>query len=116
MKKILSHALVLCLYASIFAPTAFAEGAASLVQNLAEQSGISEAQARTQVNEVFSAIQGELKAGRNVTIRKFGRFYLQEREAHTGRNPATGEAIQIPAKRYPRFRSSDSLKSALNTK
>ena len=92
----------------------FAADSASLSKTLSEQAGIPPEQAKEQIKLVFSAIEAELKAGHEVTIRRFGRFYVQQRAPREGRNPATGKKIQIPAKRYPRFSSSDVLKDSLN--
>ncbi len=85
-----------------------------LVAGVAKARGISEAEAQVSVDAVFAALEGELKEGRDVTIKNFGKFHLQERAARTGRNPKTGEPLAIPAKKYPRFASSDKLKASVN--
>ena len=94
----------------------FAFGASDngLVTQLAKDAKISEEQAQIQVDSVFAALRSELLAGRDVTIKSFGRFAVQERAARTGRNPRTGEAIEIGARRYPHFTSSDKLKDSFN--
>lgn len=109
MRSILFGALTVL----AFTGSAVAE-APPLVVQVARQANISEAAAREQIERVVNAIKEELRGGRDVTIRNFGRFYVQERDARTGRNPRTGEAIEIPAKRYPRFSSSESFKDDLN--
>ncbi len=86
----------------------------NLVQTLSKTASVSDQDATKQIQNVFAAVEAELKAGRDVTIRNFGRFYLQEREARKGRNPKTGAEIAIPAKSYPRFTSSDKLKDVVN--
>jgi len=70
---------------------------------------------KDEMKRVFTHISNELQAGREVKIRSFGTFYAKQRAARAGRNPKTGEKIAIPAKRYPRFRSSDVLKRSLNS-
>ena len=87
----------------------------NLDAELAKQSGITQEQAKKQVKDVFLALRSELEKGNEVTVRNFGKFYLSERQARKGRNPGTGQAVDIPAKRYPKFRSSDNLKKALNS-
>jgi nucleoid DNA-binding protein len=91
-----------------------AERTDNLTKAVAKQAGITEEEAEERVKLVFGAIESELNAGREVNIRRFGRFWLQDRNARQGRNPRTGAAVQIPEKRYPRFSSSDLLKDGLN--
>lgn len=86
----------------------------SVNKRIAAEQKISEQDADKQVDAVINAIRAELVAGNEVTIRNFGRFYLQARDAREGRNPKTGEKIQIPAKKYPKFASADGLKKAVN--
>lgn len=85
-----------------------------VVVALAKQAGITEEQARKQIDQVMVAIKSEMVEGREVTVRNFGKFYIQQRDARTGRNPRTGAAIEIPAKRYPRFTSADGFKKDMN--
>ena len=95
-------------------PDAHAASTPAVVVALAKQSGISEVQAKQQIDQVTLAIKAELMAGRDVTITNFGKFYVQERDAHVGRNPKTGAPLQIEAKRYPRFVSADRFKDEMN--
>lgn len=85
-----------------------------VVSTLAERSGISKDEASKQVDAVFSAVSTELDSGHEVTIRNFGRFYVQDRAERTARNPKTGAQIQVPARKYARFVSSDGMKKELN--
>lgn len=91
-----------------------AVSASSLPETLSAKTGVKADAAQAQIAAVFDAMQTELKSGRDVTVRNFGKFYLQSRDARVGRNPKTGEQIQIPARKYPRFRSAEGLKSAVN--
>ena len=91
-----------------------AEEPLALVEAVATQSGVSQDAAKSQIELVFQAVAEELRAGRSVTIRRFGKFYVQDRQPRKARNPRTGESINVPAKRYPRFTSSEVLKEKLN--
>ena len=62
----------------------------------------------------FDAIAGELVAGRDVAIAGFGKFSVGERAVREGRNPATGETIQIAASRAAKFSAAAGLKQQLN--
>ncbi|MDD4182443.1 MAG: HU family DNA-binding protein [Candidatus Omnitrophica bacterium] len=71
-------------------------------------------EAQTAVESVFDAIKGSLKKKDPVAISGFGTFKVKETKARTGRNPKTGESIQIPAKKKIAFRASKDLKALLN--
>jgi nucleoid DNA-binding protein len=96
------------------ATSAAAASSEALVKRIASTYEVSQTEARERVNQVFSSVSEELQAGSEVGIRGFGTFWLQDREARMAKNPKTGKAIKVPAKRYPKFRSSESLKSAVN--
>jgi len=80
-----------------------------LVTKVAEAANISKAQATTAVNTVFGAISGSLKGGDKATVIGFGTFSVSRREARTGRNPQTGETIQIAAKNVVKFKPGKEL-------
>ena len=94
--------------------SAFAAGADALVSRLVAEQELSKEEAKRQVQHVFEAIAAELGEGREVGIRNFGTFYLNQRDARTARNPRTGEPVEVPARAYPKFRSSKNLKSSVN--
>ena len=73
----------------------------------------SRAQAEAAINAVLAAIQTGLKDGGTVQIHGFGSFTVTTREAREGRNPATGESMQIPETRTVRFRPGKNLKEDL---
>lgn len=98
----------------LFSGSAYAQDANNFVVAVAKQGGVPEAQAEQQINSVFAAVQTELQAGREVQIRKFGKFYVQSRDSRKGRNPRTGQAIDIPARKYPRFSAAESLRETVN--
>lgn len=85
-----------------------------LVAAVADESGLSKADAGSAVDAVFSAIEGALKSGDEVRIVGFGTFAVADRAASTGRNPRTGEAIQIKASKQPKFKAGKGLKDAVN--
>jgi DNA-binding protein HU-beta len=86
-----------------------------LAKQLAAQAGLTGEQATSAIDAVFETIVGELAAGRDVAIAGFGKFSVGERAARDGRNPATGETIQIAASRAAKFSAAAALKSQLNS-
>jgi DNA-binding protein HU-beta len=88
-----------------------------MAKKLAKNTDLSEAKAVDVINAIFSTDAGEgiiaveLDAGRKVTITGFGTFETRSRAARKGRNPATGQTIDIPAKKYAHFRPGQGLKS-----
>lgn len=115
-KQILSTLLAFCIISAAASAQANAERVDSLAQTVAKQAGISEEQAEQTVKTVFSALEAELAAGREVSIRRFGRFWIQQRNARQARNPKTGAPVQVPPRRYAKFTSSDLLTDTLNSK
>jgi DNA-binding protein HU-beta len=85
-----------------------------LIAAVAEKSGLSKADSGKAVDGVFDAISGTLMAKGEVRIVGFGTFSTAERKATTGRNPRTGEALQIAASTQPKFKAGKGLKEAVN--
>ena len=85
-----------------------------LVTAVAGRSGMSKADASRAVDGVFDSIAGALSSGGEVRIVGFGTFSVANRKATTGRNPRTGEPIQIPASKQPKFKAGKGLKEAVN--
>jgi DNA-binding protein HU-beta len=87
-----------------------------MADKLAHKCEISQAKAAEIINCIFDTKPGkgiiaiELDADRDVNIAGFGKFESRRRSARTGRNPATGETIQIAAKKYPAFKAGKGLK------
>jgi len=75
---------------------------------------MSKADAAKAVDGVFDAITGSLQSGGEVRVVGFGTFSVGNRKATTGRNPRTGESIQIPASKQPKFKAGKGLKDAVN--
>jgi integration host factor subunit beta len=67
------------------------------------------------VSIFFDEIAKRLAEGGRVELRGFGAFSTREREARTGRNPRTGEAVDVPAKRVPYFKPGKEMRERLNT-
>lgn len=85
-----------------------------LVNTVVEKCGLSTAGATRAVDAVFGAIAEALKSGGEVRLVGFGTFLVSERAASEGRNPRTGEPIQIAASRKARLKPSKALRDAIN--
>ena len=85
-----------------------------LVSAVAGSTGMSKSDSAKAVEGVFDAISGALSSGGDVRIVGFGTFSVANRKATTGRNPRTGQAIQIPASKQPKFKAGKGLKDAVN--
>lgn len=85
-----------------------------LVTAVSDAAGLSKADATKAVDSVFDTVTEELKQGREVRLVGFGTFAVTRRAATTGRNPRTGEAIQIKASNQPKFKAGKALKEAVN--
>lgn len=84
-----------------------------LIIRVAETSELSKKDATKAVDAVFDSIQESLKNGEPVQLIGFGNFEVRERSARKGRNPQTGEEIDIAATRVPAFKPGKSLKDAV---
>ena len=87
---------------------------ADLIDAVAEDSDLTKASAARALDSAIEKITNALKGGNSVTLVGFGTFTVRQREARMGRNPRTGEAIQIKASRVPGFKAGKALKDALN--
>jgi DNA-binding protein HU-beta len=85
-----------------------------LVDTVAEISGLKKIEAEKTVDAVFDTIASALRKGDEVRIVGFGTFVVSQRQASEGRNPRTGEKMQIAASKQPKFRAGKGLKDALN--
>ena len=84
-----------------------------LVEKVAATISCTKADAERAVEAVIDMITASLKGGQEVSIAGLGIFEAKTRAARTGRNPRTGETIQIKAMRVPKFRASKTLKDAV---
>ncbi len=85
-----------------------------LIQALAQENDVTPDEARVVVEQFFQSIMEALKEGNRVEIRGFGSFKLKDYSGYTGRNPRTGDVVQVEPKRLPFFRASLELKRFLN--
>ncbi len=85
-----------------------------LIGIVADKAGLTKAQAGDAVDAVFDAITGSLKGGEEVRLVGFGTFSVSRRKASTGRNPATGAEIKIPASNQAKFKPGKGLKDSIN--
>ena len=85
-----------------------------LIDAIAADSGLSKADAGRALDGFTSAITGALKGGNSVSMVGFGTFSVKHRAARSGRNPRTGETIQIAASNNPSFKAGKALKDAVN--
>ena len=85
-----------------------------LVSAIAESANLSKADATGALDGMVAAITEALKSGDQVTLIGFGSFSIKERAARTGRNPRTGDPIEIKASKIPSFKAGKVLKDAVN--
>ncbi len=85
-----------------------------LIGQVADRSGLSRSDAATAVDTVFDCITRTLKEGSEVRLVGFGTFSVGKRKASTGRNPRTGEPMNIAESHQPKFRAGKGLKDAVN--
>lgn len=81
---------------------------------MASSAGLSKADAGRAVDAVFDGISSSLAGGNEVRLVGFGTFSVGHRKATTGKNPRTGETIQIPASNRAKFKAGKALKEAIN--
>jgi len=84
-----------------------------LIDAMRDAMGATRAEAERAVDAFINTVTGALKSGDQVSIAGLGIFEAKMRAARTGRNPRTGEAIQIKAMRVPKFRAAKALKDAV---
>ncbi len=87
---------------------------AELADLLYEQVGLNKREAKEMVEAFFEEIRSQLQAGEEVKLSGFGNFQLREKPQRPGRNPKTGEAIPIAARRVVTFHPSQKLKSMVD--
>jgi integration host factor subunit beta len=87
---------------------------AELVEEVSEKTGLPKKQAEIVVNTVFESIVETLKTGEKIELRGFGSFRIRQRDSRTGRNPKTGDKVDVPAKRIPYFKPGKELRELLN--
>lgn len=84
-----------------------------LISKVASASNLTKADAERAIDATFSSITSSLKSGEEVRLIGFGTFAVTNRPATTGRNPRTGQPLNIAATRLPKFRAGKQLKEAV---
>jgi DNA-binding protein HU-beta len=87
---------------------------ADLVNSISEQTGLTKTKSNQVVDAITSLIAETLSKGEKVTLVGFGTFTTTDRNARKGRNPKTGEVIDIPAKRVAKFKAGSELTKNVN--
>jgi DNA-binding protein HU-beta len=85
-----------------------------LADKVAERTGLAASEARQALEAAIDAVADELAAGGEVALAGFGKFSVSHRAARQGRNPATGETINIAASKAAKFSAASALKTRLN--
>ena len=88
---------------------------ADLINRIAEEMDISKQEAETGVNLFFETIKDALQRGEEIELRGFGSFRFRTRDARAGRNPRTGEPVQVLPKKVLYFKPSKLLKNMINS-
>ena len=81
-----------------------------LIEKIADEANASKSDAQKFFEAFTEVVQSELKAGNQIQITGFGKFYVQERDARQGINPQTKQRINIPASKVPKFTAGNALK------
>ena len=87
---------------------------ADLIEAVYQKEGFSKQESQELVELVFEIIKFTLESGENVKLSRFGNFVLKDKKSRMGRNPWTGEDMEISARRVVTFRPSDVLKARVN--
>src|SRR5512136_3490272 len=87
---------------------------ADLIEEVSRVVELTRKESEVIVEAIFDSIVRSLKTGDKIEIRGFGSFRTRERQARIGRNPKTGDRVEVPAKRIPYFKPSKELKDLVN--
>lgn len=87
-----------------------------LLEKVSQASGLTKKESEAAINAFIETLTDVLKAGDKISLKGFGTFEVRTREARTGRNPRTGETMEIAASKVPAFKASSTLKNVINQK
>ena len=87
---------------------------AELVEKVANQINLTKKQTEVVVNTVFSSITDSLAEGKKVKLRGFGSFRIRQRNARVGRNPKSGQKVDVPSKKVPFFKAGKELRELVD--
>ena len=85
-----------------------------LIELVSERAQISKANAQIIVTTIFDSMVEAMRRGERIEIRNFGNFTMRDYKPYTGRNPKSGEPVQVPAKKMPFFKVGEGLKNLIN--
>jgi len=88
---------------------------ADLIEEVLKVTELPRKESETIVETIFDSIIGAIQKGEKIEIRGFGSFRTRQRKGRVGRNPKTGEKVEVPAKRIPFFKPSKELKDFVNS-
>jgi len=88
---------------------------ADLIDEVAKAVDIPKKDAEVIVKTVFDSVINALHEGEKIELRGFGSFRLRERKSRIGRNPKTGETVQVPSKKVPYFKAGKDLRELINS-
>ena len=84
-----------------------------LIEQMVERTDSPKSEAEKHLEAFTAAVSGALKAGEEVQIPGFGKFYVRDQKAREGKNPQTGEKMQIGARKVPAFKAGKALKESV---
>lgn len=87
---------------------------ADLINSISEKTGLTKARSNEVIDAFLDSVTESLSSGEKVTLVGFGTFTTSQRDARKGRNPKTGESIDIPAKKVARFKAGSDLTKSVN--
>ena len=88
---------------------------AELVEKVSDQINLTKKQTEVVVNTVFQSITESLSEGKKVELRGFGSFRIRERNPRIGRNPKSGETVNVPSKKVPFFKAGKELRELVDS-
>ena len=88
---------------------------ADLIDKVSQEAGLTRKDSEIIVESIFDSVVRSLRAGDKIEIRGFGSFRTRQRRARVGRNPKTGDRVDVPPKKIPFFKPSKELKDLVNT-
>ena len=86
---------------------------AELIESMAKQTKMSKTASKAALEAFIAIVSGALKQNKSVVLTGFGTFVVMKRKSRLGVNPATGQSMQIPAKKVPKFKPGNALKSVV---
>lgn len=87
---------------------------ADLINRVYDRTSLSKAGIETAINAFLSELIGEIESGKEVRIAELGTFKIATRKAHMGRNPATGESVEVSEKKVPQLKFNERIRRNMN--